>query len=115
MTLFSAPFGAVEPTRTRITVNTVVTVLAADALNAQPISQVHICNKHTSDVKFRLEVYDGTNSTFLEYDRTITTGSSFEIYDQLLAPTESLRVTSNNASGLLDITVYSALPRRTGG
>jgi hypothetical protein len=116
MTLFQAPLGIADCTHTILTANTATVVLAADANNSQVVAKVRICNVHSSAVVVDLDVYDGTNTYSLVKGYSLANATlPLEINDIFLAKAESLRVTSNNASGLLHVEVLSALPRRPGG
>lgn len=116
MTIFQAPLGIVDSTRTILTGNTATTVLAADASNSQVVGKVSICNVHSAAVTVDLDVYNGTTARNLLKGYSLAQATlPIELYDIFLAPGESLRATSNNASGLLHVHVLSALPRRAGG
>lgn len=116
MTLFQAVLGIADSTRTILTANTATTVLAADASNAQVVGKISICNVHSAAVTVELDVYNGTTARTLIKAYSLAQATlPIELYDIFLAPGESLRVTSGNASGLLHVHVLSALPRRAGG
>jgi hypothetical protein len=116
MTLFQAPLGIADCTHTILTANTATVVLAADGQNSQVVAKVRICNVHSAAVVVDLEVYNGTTSYFLISGYSLAEATlPLEINDIFLAKDESLRVTSDNAGGLLHVEVLSALPRRAGG
>ncbi len=116
MTIFQAALGIADCTHTILTTDAVTTVLAADPANAQLVGKLRVCNVHSSAVLVDVEVYNGTTSYYLTKAYSLASASlSMEINDIFLAPKESLRVTSDQATGLLHVEVLSALPRRAGG
>ena len=116
MSIFQAPLGIADCTHTILTANTATEVLAADPANSQLVGKLRICNVHSGAVLVNVEVYNGTTSYYLTKGYSLATASlPLEINDIFLAPKESLRVTSDQATGLLHVEVLSALPRRAGG
>lgn len=113
MTLFSAQFSGVEPTRTILVATTATVILAADTKNKQAIGKIHVCNVTAGAVVVDIGIFDGTNTVYLEKGRSLGANASFDLYDEILAVGEALRATAATANAL-HVSVIHSLGRLGG-
>jgi hypothetical protein len=111
MTLFQAPLNQPEPVRIKPSVTTVITVITAQKYK-QAIGKIRVVNETGSAATANIDIYNGTTAYSLTGTVSIPANSSIEIYDEILAVDELLRVTAGTANALVVHAIFALAAQR---
>lgn len=111
MTLFQAPLNQPEPVRVKLTTTTVTTIIGAEDYK-QAIGKIRVVNETGGAVTANVDVYNGTTAYSLTGTVSIPANSAVEIYDEILAVNELLRVTAGTANTLVVHAIFALSAQR---
>lgn len=100
MTLFQAPLNQAEPVRVKPANTSATTVISAQNYK-QAIGKIRVVNETAGAVTANVDIYNGTTAYSLTGTVSIAANSAIEIYDEILAVNELLRVTAGAGASLV--------------
>lgn len=106
MTLFQAPLNQAESVRVIPATTSATTIIPVTSYK-QAIGKIRVVNETAGAVTADIEAFDGTTAYSLTGVVSIPANSSIEIYDEMLAVNELLRITAGAGNSLVVHAIFS--------
>lgn len=106
MTIFQGPLSQPEPVRVKPANTSVTTIVSAQSYK-QAIGKIRVVNETSGAVTANVDVYNGTTAYSLTGTVSIGANAAIEIYDEVLAVNELLRITASAGNSLVVHVIFA--------